>query len=88
MKYVISATELARQVGDVLGRIRYRGDSFVVERNGMPVARIEPATAVGDTSLADALRAWFDAAEPDPDFAEALERLGACDAPPGNPWHS
>jgi hypothetical protein len=33
----ISATELARKLGDVLGRVRYRGESFIVERNGAPV---------------------------------------------------
>jgi prevent-host-death family protein len=36
----ISATELARRLGDILGRVRYRGDSFLVERNGEPVARL------------------------------------------------
>ena len=35
----ITASELARRVGDVLGRVRYRGDSFTVLRNGEPVAR-------------------------------------------------
>jgi antitoxin (DNA-binding transcriptional repressor) of toxin-antitoxin stability system len=42
MEYRISATELSRRVGDVLGRVRFRGDSFVVDRNGDPVARISP----------------------------------------------
>ncbi len=46
MEYRISATELARRLGDILGRIRYRSESFIVERNGRPVARIGP---VGDS---------------------------------------
>ena len=46
MEYRISATELARRLGDILGRIRYRSESFIVERNGKPVARIGP---VGDS---------------------------------------
>jgi prevent-host-death family protein len=47
----ISATELARKLGDVLGRVRYRGESFIVERNGTPVARLEPvARATGPGS--------------------------------------
>jgi antitoxin (DNA-binding transcriptional repressor) of toxin-antitoxin stability system len=66
----ISATMLARQLGDVLGRIRYRGESFEVERNGVIVARIEPARSA------------------DPGFAEALERVGAADREPRNPWAS
>lgn len=42
MERRISATELARRLGDILGRVRYRGDSFVIERNGDPVARLVP----------------------------------------------
>jgi antitoxin (DNA-binding transcriptional repressor) of toxin-antitoxin stability system len=84
----VSATTLARQLGDVLGRIRYRGESFEVERNGVVVARIEPARNQAGNSVADALRAWRDAAEPDPGFADALQKIGAADRAPGNPWVS
>ncbi len=38
MELRISVTDLARRLGDVLGRVRYRGDSFLVERNGALVA--------------------------------------------------
>ena len=38
----ISSTQLARKLGDILGRVRYRGESFVVERNGDPFARLVP----------------------------------------------
>ena len=82
MEYRITATELARKVGDVLGRVRYRGDSFVVERNGDPVARIVPLyTATGGT-VADALRAWREAGPPDPSFADDLELVNSLDQPP------
>lgn len=84
----ISATTLARQLGDILGRIRYRGESFEVERNGVVVARIEPARPARGGQVADALHAWRDAAEPDPGFADALERIGAADREPHNPWAS
>lgn len=84
----ISATTLARQLGDILGRIRYRGESFEVERNGVVVARIEPARRAAGSSVTDALRAWRDAGEPDADFADALERVGAADREPPNPWLS
>ncbi|MGH7549440.1 MAG: type II toxin-antitoxin system Phd/YefM family antitoxin [Gemmatimonadota bacterium] len=72
MEHRISATDLARRLGDVLGQIRYLGDSFVVERNGEPVARL----------------AWQEAAESEAGFAEALERVGAADRLPGDPWGS
>ena len=88
MTRTVSATALARQLGDVLGQIRYRGDSFIVERNGVPVARMDPAQPAPAGTLGDALRAWRDAAEPDPDFAAVLERVGEHDVPPGDPWVS
>jgi antitoxin (DNA-binding transcriptional repressor) of toxin-antitoxin stability system len=43
----ISATELVRTLGDVLGRIRYLGQSFVVEKNGTPVAKLVPYVSSG-----------------------------------------
>ena len=86
MEHVISATRLARQLGDVLGRVRYRGESFVIERNGSVVARLLPAQDGRRTSVRNALDAWRDAGTADSDFAAVLERIGAADVPPGNPW--
>ena len=86
MEKIISATALARRLGDVLGRIRYRGESFVIERNGVAVARLVPAGTDEQAAVADALRRWRDAAEPDLEFASALERIGAADREPGDPW--
>jgi antitoxin (DNA-binding transcriptional repressor) of toxin-antitoxin stability system len=88
MEKVISATVLARRLGDVLGRIRYRGESFLIERNGVAVARLVPAGTNQNTAVVDALRRWREAAEPDPEFASALERIGAADREPGDPWGS
>ncbi len=88
MEHRISATELARKLGDVLGRVRYRGDSFLVERNGDPVARLVPLPGVSAGSVRDALAAWRLGGGPDPEFADVLERVGAADRPPENPWGS
>ena len=88
MEYRITATELARRVGDVLGRVRYRGDSFVVERNGEAVARVLPVAGSSPTSLDEALAAWRSAGEPEPEFATDLERVGMLDRPPQDPWVS
>jgi prevent-host-death family protein len=83
----ISATELARKLGDVLSRVRYRGESFIVERNGAPVARLAPVAEAPAATLREALAAWR-AGGPDPALAEALERVGEADRPPDNPWGS
>lgn len=87
MAHRISATELARKLGDVLGRVRYRGESFIVERNGTPVARLEPLAGVPAATLRDVLVAWRSGG-PDPALAEALERVGEADRAPENPWGS
>ena len=84
----ISATRLARQLGDILGRVRYRGESFVVERNGDPVARLVPAPGRSGTTLREALGAWRAAGAPEPAFAADLARIGKADRPPDNPWVS
>ena len=39
----MSATEAVRTFSDLLNRIRYRGEEFVVERAGEPVCRMTPA---------------------------------------------
>jgi prevent-host-death family protein len=84
----ITATELARRLGDVLGRVRYRGDVFLVERNGDAVARIVPVPEGSATSVREALTAWRGAGPAEADFASDLERVGAADKVPEDPWAS
>ena len=81
----IGATTLARGLGDVLGRIRYRGESFLVERNGVLVARIEPVTPARLPRLREVVGAWS-SIEADPEFAEDLATVGDADAPAHDPW--
>jgi prevent-host-death family protein len=88
MDLTISATELARRLGDVLGRIRYRGDSFVVERNGEPVARITPLASNTAGNVLEGLRAWREAGLHDPALADDLDRVNRSDRAPTNPWDS
>ena len=84
----ISSTQLARKLGDILGRVRYRGESFVVERNGDPVARLVPAPGRSGVTLREAFDAWRAAAAPEPAFAADLGRIGKAASPPDNPWVS
>lgn len=85
MEEPISATRLARNLGDILGRIRYRGESFVIERNGVPVARIGPLTPEAPVRLRDIVDAWL-SVEADEELAEDLAAIGAADAPAELPW--
>jgi antitoxin (DNA-binding transcriptional repressor) of toxin-antitoxin stability system len=78
---VISATALARHMNDVLGRIRNRGESFIVERRGSPVARIGPVDGTPPGTVREALAAWVAASPTDPDLAADLERIGGSIGP-------
>jgi antitoxin (DNA-binding transcriptional repressor) of toxin-antitoxin stability system len=88
MEVRITVTALARRLGDILGRIRYRGDTFVIERNGVAVARISPVPESHPATLGDALAAWRAAGDADHAFANDLERVGALDRPATDPWAS
>jgi prevent-host-death family protein len=58
MKKVISVTEAARNFADCVNRVRYQNMSFVLLKNGTPVARLVPEGKKGCTGpeLAEALR--------------------------------
>ena len=86
--HTISSTELARNLGDVLGRLRYRGDSFIVERNGTAVARLVPLPEGRLATLRDAAAAWGTAGTPEPGFADDLEQIGSTDRPAEDAWAS
>ncbi len=88
METRISATDLARGLGDVLGRIRYRNESFIVERNGVPVARLVPVPGASPGAVGAALNAWRAGAAADRAFADSLARVRAADRPPVAPWDS
>ena len=85
METRIPATQLARRLGDVLGRIRYRGESFVIERNGVLVARIGPVRPGELPRLRELVAAWS-SLKADPEFAQDLAAIGAADVPAHNPW--
>jgi prevent-host-death family protein len=71
----ISVAEAKRRFADVLGAVRYRGERFVVERNGTPMAALVPLSDLPESSAQSkptgflALVGAFDDA---PDFADAV----------------
>lgn len=54
----ISVTEAARNFADCINRARYQGTTFILHKNGVPVARIVPEAAKPRTGreIAAALR--------------------------------
>jgi len=72
---VISVTQAARRFSDCVNRVRYQGTSFVLQKNGVPVARIVPiesASGADFEQLAAALRGAREEAELDEEAAERL----------------
>jgi antitoxin (DNA-binding transcriptional repressor) of toxin-antitoxin stability system len=86
MKFHVSATQAVRQFSDLLNRVRYRGEEFVIERGGEPVCEIVPARPVPRT-VADLVRALRSIPELDDEYWETLEDITKHQQPlPPSPW--
>ncbi len=72
----ISATEAARNLSDLINRVVYRGEQFLVQRGGEPVCRISP---VRYAQCSVAAFSNFLRYVPGPD-AEYWDELAAADA--------
>ncbi len=74
MKLPISATQAVRNFSELMNRVHYRGESFVVERGGKPICEILPAAPSkfrgGD--LANLLRSL---PKPDEEYLRVVEDL-------------
>jgi prevent-host-death family protein len=53
----LTATDAARRFSEMLDAVEARGETFVVVRNGRPVARVGPAPAAHGSAVKEALRA-------------------------------
>jgi antitoxin (DNA-binding transcriptional repressor) of toxin-antitoxin stability system len=74
MKSRISASEAARNFSELMNRIRYRGESFIVERGGKPVCEILPARPPKFTG-AELARLLRSLPRPDDDYLAVLEEI-------------
>ena len=84
----VGATQAARQFSDLLNRVRYRGEHFLIVRNGETVAVLSPPTGESGT-LEDLISMLADLPPLDPDFEEDMEAIQAQQPPMGNdPWES
>jgi antitoxin (DNA-binding transcriptional repressor) of toxin-antitoxin stability system len=75
MESRVSATQAARNFSDLLNRIRYRGEEFVVERGGEPVCRMSPAAPPQRVTFRDLASLLREAPQVDPGFAADLRRV-------------
>jgi antitoxin (DNA-binding transcriptional repressor) of toxin-antitoxin stability system len=84
----ITATELARNLSDILNRVRYKGESFVVIRGGESVAVLEPPLSVRLFTVADLKERFGERTIPE-GIAEAIEEgRKALREIPDSPWPS
>jgi antitoxin (DNA-binding transcriptional repressor) of toxin-antitoxin stability system len=74
MKSHISATDAVRSFSELMNRVRYRGESFIVERGGKPICEILPARPpqFSGGELAKLLRSL---PKPDSQYLAILEDL-------------
>jgi len=86
----ITATELARSLSDILNRVRYRGERFVVERNGEVIACLSPATPPKEMTWEKFIMGIRDLPQLDEDFAKDIEEIQASQGrlPPPPEWPS
>ena len=89
MTSTITATDLARGLSDVLNRVRYRGERFIIDRNGEPTAVLAPVEPPMPITMREFITRLGQLPAPDPDFANQLEEVQAEQLPAGStPWAS
>jgi len=74
MKTRVTATEAARKFSEILNRVAYKGESFVVERNGRPVCEIRPAQEQG-ISTQELVEILKSGPHPDKEYLDILEEI-------------
>lgn len=85
----LSSTEAARRFSDLLNRVRYRGETFVIVRNGEEVAKLTAVEPGRTSALRHVLEKLAAVRSGDPGFTEDLERIQAEQPPVGDgPWAS
>lgn len=85
---VISATEAARSFSELLDRVCYRGETFVIERGGEPVCEMSHVTPLRFTGV-DFLTLLHSLPKPDPGYWNAVEdTTKQTPAIPESPWGS
>ena len=71
----ITAAQAARNFSEILSRVKFRGESFIVERNREPVCRIEPLGRRKPLTADNFEEFWEHLPRPDSEFADDLEEI-------------
>jgi prevent-host-death family protein len=73
MKSEISATDAARRFSEVVNRVRYRNETFVVKKGGQPVCEIVPVRT-GTFSGRELVELLRSLPHPDKEYLDSVER--------------
>jgi hypothetical protein len=85
----ISATRAVRSFSDLLNRVRYKGDSFVIIRNGEEMGQLGPVAGKRPKTLNELAALIREMGPPDEDFVRDLEEIRRNQpALPDDPWRS
>jgi antitoxin (DNA-binding transcriptional repressor) of toxin-antitoxin stability system len=76
MKSRISASTAARSLSEILNRVRYKGESFVVERGGKAICEISPVAPVNFNGI-DLAELLLSVPAPDKEYLDLVEALNA-----------
>lgn len=77
MATTITSTELSKRLSDVLNRVKYKGEKFVVQRNGETIATIAPASEPPGITVKELIAEIGNLRMPGDGFAEDLEAVQA-----------
>jgi antitoxin (DNA-binding transcriptional repressor) of toxin-antitoxin stability system len=73
----ISEAELSSRLPEILNRVSNEGESFVIERDGAQVAKLEPAEPFRKVTWAMLAKELGELRSGDPTFADDLEKIQA-----------
>ena len=85
METRITATDLAKSLSDILNRVRYRSESFVIVRSGEEIATLAPKGPIAGGTLQHLAAALRDRVSPGEGFADDLEAIQASQPRLGDP---
>jgi len=75
MSQRVTATDAARRFSDLLNRVRYAGESFVIIRGGEEIGQLVPAPPAHPVTLRGLLDILASEGAPDPELADDLEAI-------------
>jgi antitoxin (DNA-binding transcriptional repressor) of toxin-antitoxin stability system len=86
MKSRVSATHAVRHFSDLLNRVRYHGEEFIIERRGEPMCTISPLKP-STCTMAELVAFLRSLPKPDPGFWDAVEEATThYTEMPESPW--